>query len=79
MFVSTIAPVVDYASPIWAPGATISALRILDNVQRIGAQAVIGGFSTVARCVAESIAGVEPAILRHHKFYVTTINSERRG
>ncbi len=66
LFVSTIAPVVDYASPIWAPGATISALRILDDVQRIGTQAGIGGSSTVARCVAESKAGVEPAILRHH-------------
>ena len=66
LFVSTIAPVVDYASPIWAPGATMSALRLLENVQRIGAQAVTGGFSTVACCVAESESGVEPATLRHH-------------
>lgn len=44
LFVSTVAPVVDYASPIWAPGASTSALRRLNNVQRIGAQAIIGGF-----------------------------------
>lgn len=66
LFVSTTAPVVDYASPISASDATILALRNLDNVQRIGTQAGIGGSSTVTRCVAESKAGVEPAILRHH-------------
>ena len=48
LFVSTVAPVVDYALPIWAPGATLSSLRTFDTIQRIGAQAVIGGFHTVA-------------------------------
>lgn len=32
LFVSTVAPVVDYASPIWVPGATLSSLRTLDNL-----------------------------------------------
>lgn len=44
----------------------MSALRILENVQRIGAQAVIGGFSIVARCMAKSEARVEPVTPRHH-------------
>ena len=39
---------------------------LLENVQRIGSQAVTGGFSTVARCVAESEAGIEPVTVRHH-------------
>ena len=66
LFISTIAPVVDYASPIRAPGATQTSLRMLDTIQRIGARAVIGGFYTVARCVAEFEAGIEPANSRHH-------------
>lgn len=72
LFTSTVAPVVDYASPIWAPSATQSSLCTLDTVQRIGAQAVIGGFRTVARCVAESEAGIEPVSLRHHRQQRTT-------
>lgn len=54
IFLSTVAPVVDYASLMWAPGTTISALRIVDDMQRISAQAVAGRIRTVARCVAES-------------------------
>ena len=45
----------------------MSALQIPENVQRIGAQAVIEEFSTVARCVAKSEAEVELLTLRHHK------------
>lgn len=66
LFTSTVAPVVDYASPIWAPGATQSSLNILNTVQQIGAQAIIGGFRTVACCVAESEAGIKPVSLRHY-------------
>lgn len=35
-------------------------------MQRIGAQAVIEGFHTVACCVAELEAGMDPVILRNH-------------
>lgn len=72
LFTSTVAPVVVYASPIWAPSATQSSLRTLDTVQRIGAQAITGGFRTIARCVAESKAGIEPRSLRHHYQQRTT-------
>lgn len=48
------------------PGATQTSLRMLDTIQRIGSQAVIGRFSTVARCVAESEAGIELVNSRHH-------------
>lgn len=44
----------------------MSALQILEYVQRIGAQAIIAGFNTVARCVSESEASIEPVTLRHH-------------
>lgn len=42
LFRSTVAPVVDYASVIWSPGLGKSTLK------KIGTQAIIEGFRTVA-------------------------------
>lgn len=48
LYVSTVAPVVNYASPIWTPSVIQTSFYILDIIQRISAQIVIGGFYTVA-------------------------------
>lgn len=66
LFQSTVAPVVDYASVIWSPGLPKSTSKKLDQVQKIGAQAIIGGFRTVALSIAEAEAGLQPTILRHY-------------
>ncbi|KAM4064100.1 endonuclease-reverse transcriptase domain-containing protein [Hirsutella rhossiliensis] len=50
LFVATVAPTMDYASNV---------------AQRIGAQAVTGGFRTVATAVAEAEAGVQSVRERH--------------
>lgn len=42
-----------------------SALKKLDQIQRLGAQAVTGGFRTVALQVAEAEAGLQSVPLRH--------------
>lgn len=44
----------------------MSAFRLLENVQQIRSQAVTGGFSTVAHCIAELEAGIKPVTVRHH-------------
>ncbi|KAH7111106.1 hypothetical protein B0J11DRAFT_447714, partial [Dendryphion nanum] len=43
---SAVLPVADYASPIWYPIATQDMRRLLQQAQRITAQAVIRGFRT---------------------------------
>lgn len=45
LFVSTLAPLVDYASPIWAPDATMSALQ-LDHAPLPFLLPVVGEIST---------------------------------
>ena len=66
LFKSTVVPVIDYASVIWSPGTAKSSLKKLDQIQRIGAQAVTGGFRTVALQVAEAEAGLQSVPLRHY-------------
>ncbi len=67
LFLTQIVPVVDYASPIWSPGLSISLVNKLNVAQKTGAQAVIGAFRTVAGIVAESEAGLEPPTISRHK------------
>ncbi len=59
LYTSTVAPFVDYASVIWAPNATKSALSRLDAIQKIAAPAIIEGFRTVALHTAESEANLQ--------------------
>lgn len=66
LFKSMVVPVVDYASVIWSPGTAKSALKKLDQIQRIGAQAVTGGFRTVALQAAEAEAGLQSVPLCHY-------------
>lgn len=60
LYSSTVTPVTDYASAIWAPNASTSVLKQLEKVQRIGCQAVVGAFKTVSLTVAESEASLIP-------------------
>lgn len=57
----------DYASLIWSPGLSASLINKLNIPQKIGAQAIIGAFRTVAGSIAESEAGLDPPIILHHK------------
>lgn len=67
LFQARIIPVVDYASPIWSPGLSASLNNKLNIPQKIGGQAIIGAFCTVASTIAELEAGLEHPTVRHHK------------
>lgn len=58
LYSSTVTPVTDYASVIWAPNTSMSVLNQLEKVQRIGYQAIVGAFKTVSLTVAESEASL---------------------
>jgi hypothetical protein len=60
IFISKVASVMDYASPIWSIGTAQMALKPLAQAQRIGAQAIIGAFRTVSGERAEAEAGIVP-------------------
>jgi hypothetical protein len=61
LFTSTVAPVVDYASNVWMHEVKFRAAWAINRVQRIGAQAIVGTFSTVATSVAEAEAHIGTA------------------
>jgi hypothetical protein len=67
LFNATVAPVMDYASNVWMHAATESAMAALNRAQRIGAQAIIGGFQTVAVAIAEAEAYIRPVLQRHNE------------
>jgi hypothetical protein len=58
LFNATVAPVVDYASSVWMHARRAGAERVLNRVQRIGGQAVVGCFRTVSTAVAEAEANI---------------------
>lgn len=66
LFKSKVAPAVDYASVIWAPLATVSALKRRGKAQRIGVQAITGAFSTVSLLIIEAEATLTLTIDRLH-------------
>jgi hypothetical protein len=65
LFGSTVAPVVDYASNVWMHACGTVGMASLNRVQRVGAQAVIGAFRTVAVAVAEIEASIRTVRERH--------------
>lgn len=65
LFVATVAPTMDYASNVWSHACGAKEESWIDRAQRIGAQAVTGGFRTVAMAVAEAEAGLQPFRERH--------------
>ena len=72
LYTATVTSRTDYASIIWAPNATATAMKGLERVQRIGAQAVISAFKTVSLVIAEAEAGLERISTRLHRQYITT-------
>jgi hypothetical protein len=48
LFNATVAPVVDYASPVWMHARNAGADRVLKRVQRVGRQVTVGCFKTVS-------------------------------
>ena len=67
LFLGTVAPTGDYASPIWSTRLTARTMRMLNQVQRIGSQAITGAFRTVALVRAEMEAGIESLEARLQK------------
>jgi hypothetical protein len=61
LFTSTVAPVVDYASNVWMHAFKDKAIGAINRVQRVGAQAIVGTFLTVATSVAEAEAHIASA------------------
>ena len=72
LYSSTVTPVTDYASVIWAPNASMSVLKQLEKVQRIGCQAIVRAFKSVSLAVAESEASLIPIETRLLKQQLST-------
>jgi len=66
LFSSTVAPVVDYASNVWMHAFKNKSIGPINRVQRVGAQAIVGTFLTVATRVAEAEAHIATA---RHRFW----------
>ncbi len=58
LFSATVAPVVDYASNIWMHAFKDRNVGPINRVQRVGAQAIVATFSTVATSIAEAEASI---------------------
>ena len=67
LFTATVAPVMDYASNVWMHACQYRTASPVQRVQRIGAQAVVGTFTSVATCVAEAEAHIRSAQERFWK------------
>ncbi|KAG9185064.1 hypothetical protein G6011_03011 [Alternaria panax] len=67
LFTATVAPTVDYASNVWMHACKDKLVRPINRVQRIGAQAIVGTFLTVATWVAEAEAHIPSAQERFWK------------
>ena len=58
LFTTKVAPVIDYASPIWSIGTAQQTARIVNQAQRISAQAIVGAFRSVGLERAEAEANI---------------------
>jgi hypothetical protein len=65
LFGATVALVVDYASNIWMHACGGAAIAVMNRVQRIGAQAIIGTFRIVAIVIGEAEASIRSVRERH--------------
>ena len=74
LFSATVTPGVDYACSVWKHAFQNYQDKSFARVQRIGAQAIVGAFRTVARDVAEAKASIPPVqhrqAIRALKFWV---------
>ena len=66
LFSATVAPVMDYASAVWYLGVPDKTIKLLEQAQRVGAQATTYCFRTVALPIAEAEAGIVSLRQRLH-------------
>jgi ribonuclease HI len=59
LFLATITPVTDYASPVWVPCSSTHARSRIDRAMKIGAAAITGMFKSAALPAAMVEAGLE--------------------
>jgi len=62
LYNATVTPIMDYCASAWygpEKWGTLSLLRNMERVQRIGAQAIILSFKATALTVAQAEAGIE--------------------
>lgn len=64
LYQATVAPIVDYASPVWSPTAKSAVLKALTPTQRISASAITGSFKSVSLAVAEAEECISPTETR---------------
>ncbi|EJP60776.1 reverse transcriptase [Beauveria bassiana ARSEF 2860] len=67
LFISTVVPLVDYASNVWMHAYQDKLVGPINRVQKAGAQAIVGTFLTVATAVAEAEANLVSVGERHRK------------
>ncbi|KAK1463703.1 zinc knuckle [Colletotrichum tamarilloi] len=67
LFVAAVEPTMDYASNVWRYRCRATQMRAVNRVQRIGAQAVVGTFNSVATAVAEAEASIQSAQERYDR------------
>ena len=67
LFGATVIPMVDYASSIWNHTCGNSAMAALHRVPKVGAQAIIGMFRTVATVIGEAEASIPTVVMRHKR------------
>ena len=67
LFLATVAPVINYASPIWYLAVSDKTLATLERAQRVAAQAIVGGFKTMGLNAAVMEAGIATTRERLHE------------
>ncbi|OAQ63792.1 reverse transcriptase [Purpureocillium lilacinum] len=67
LFASTVALAVDYDSNVWMHACKNKSASAINRVQRVGAQAIVGTYLTVATVVAEAEAHIASAQERFWK------------
>ena len=72
LYTTTVISKIDYILIIWAPNATATAIKGLERVQRIKAQAIINTFKTVSLIIAEAEVGLKIILTHLHLQYTTT-------
>ena len=60
LYITMVAPVVDYASVVWSICPSAKIVAAPEQIQRLGARAVIAGFRTVSLSIAEAEAALAP-------------------
>jgi ribonuclease HI len=67
LYTATVAPVMDYASPVWYLAVSDKTLAVLHRAQRVAAQAIVGGFRTMGLDFAVLEAGIPSLQQRLHE------------